>query len=77
MKIVLRLRIQNKGASAVKVKGITFSFPGSSYAARTMQGVNMDGSLDLDAGEAAFWSNGRVDLDPDPDVDNGSTTPCT
>ena len=71
VKIVLRLRLENKGGSAVKVNGITFSFPGSSYAAKTMQGVNMDGSLDLDAGEAAFWSNGRVNLDPDDDnVDN-------
>ena len=36
------------GAAAVKVKGIRYSFPGSSYAAVDMQGVNMDGSLDLD-----------------------------
>ena len=46
-KIVLRLRLENKGASAVKVKGIRFSFPGSSHPATDMQGVNMDGSLDL------------------------------
>src|SRR5262249_19639705 len=70
VKLVLRLRLENKGASAVKVKGIRFSFPGSSFPAMDMQGVNMDGSLDLDPGEAAFWSNGRVDLNPDPDVDN-------
>jgi hypothetical protein len=69
-KIVLRLRLENKGASAVKVKGIRFSFPGSSQPSTDMQGVNMDGSLDLDPGEAAFWSNGQVDLNPDPDVDN-------
>jgi hypothetical protein len=69
-KIVLRLRLENKGGSAVKVNGITFSFPGSSSAAKVMQGVNMDGSLDLAAGGAAFWSNGRVDLDPDPDAEN-------
>ena len=31
VKLVLRLRLENKGASAVKVKGIRFSFPGSSY----------------------------------------------
>ena len=67
-KIVLRLRLQNNGGRAVKVKGIRFSFPGSSQPAMDMQGVNMDGSLDLNPGEAAFWSNGRVDLDPDPDV---------
>lgn len=70
VKIVLRLRLDNKGTSPVKVKAIRFSFPGSSYAAVDMQGVNMDGSLDLDAGEVGFWSNGRVDLDPDPDVTN-------
>jgi hypothetical protein len=70
VKIVLRLRLENKSGSAVKVNAIRFSFPGSSFAAVDMQGVNMDGSLDLDAGEAAFWSNGRVDLNPDPDVDN-------
>lgn len=71
VKVVLRLRLENKGSSALKVNGITFSFPGSSYAAVTMQGVNLDGSLDLDAGEqAAYWSNGRVDLDPDPDPEN-------
>jgi hypothetical protein len=70
VKIVLRLRLENKGGSKVKVNGIRFSFPGSSYAAVDMQGVNMDGSLDLDAGKAAFWSNGNVDLDPDPDVSN-------
>src|SRR5262245_62033461 len=70
VKIVLRLRLENKSSSALKVNGIKFSFPGSSYPAWNMQGVNMDGSLDLDPGEAAYWSNGRVDLDPDPDIDN-------
>src|SRR5215207_1335162 len=70
VKIVLRLRLENKGSSAVEVKAIRFSFPGSSYAAVDMQGVNMDHSLDLDPGEAAYWSNGRKDLDPDPDVDD-------
>lgn len=69
-KIVLRLRLQNNGTAPVKVTAITFSFPGSSTPAMTMQGVNMDGSLDLDPNEAAFWSNGRVDLDPDPKVDS-------
>lgn len=69
-KIVLRLRIGNKGASLVKVNAIQFSFPGSSHGAVDMQGVNMDGSLDLDPGETLTWSNGRVDLDPDPDVDS-------
>jgi hypothetical protein len=69
VKIVLRLWLQNNGSSLVKVKGIRFSFPGSSYAAVDMQGVNMDASLDLPAGGAAYWSNGRKDLNPDPNVD--------
>ena len=29
VKIILRLRLQNNGAGTVKVKGIRFSFPGS------------------------------------------------
>ncbi|WP_257461827.1 M23 family metallopeptidase [Archangium lipolyticum] len=70
VKLVLRLRLENKGSGTVKVKAIRFSFPGSSQPAMDMQGVNMDGGLDLDAGETATWSNGMVDLDPDPDVKN-------
>lgn len=73
VKIVLRLRLENKSSSTLKVNGITFSFPGSPYDAVAMQGVNMDGSLDLDTSEkkAAYWSNGRVNLDPDDDnIDN-------
>src|SRR5262245_11323079 len=70
VKIVLRLRLQNAGTSPVKVTGIAFSFPGSSHPATVMQGVNMDGSLELDPNEAQYWSNGRVDLDPDPKKTN-------
>lgn len=70
VKIVLRLLIKNKGTKTVKVNKIQFSFPSSSHAAVDMQGVNMDGSLDLDAGASAYWSNGRVDLDPDPKKEN-------
>lgn len=70
VKIVLRLRLENKSGSAVKVNAIRFSFPGSAYPAIDMQGVNLDGSLDLGAGQAAFWSNGHADLNPDPKVDN-------
>lgn len=69
-KVVLRLRIKNTGKSTVRVNGITFSFPGSTHPSTVMQGVNMTGSLDLAAGAAEFWSNGIVDLDPDPDVKN-------
>jgi hypothetical protein len=70
LKMVLRLRLENKDSSTVKVKGIRFSFPGASQPTMNMQGVNMDGSLDIDKGEAAFWSNGIVDLDPDPNKKN-------
>jgi hypothetical protein len=63
VKIVLRLRLQNNGTSTVKVKGIRFSFPGSSYPAVDMQGVNKDGSLDLVAGVPAYWCDGVVYLD--------------
>jgi len=68
-KLVLRLELKNTGDAALKVTGIRFSFPGSSHGTVAMQGVNQDGSLDLDPYDKAFWSNGRVDLDPDPDVD--------
>src|SRR6185295_17187217 len=73
VKVVLRLRLENKNKKKgdfIKVKAIRFSFPGSSQPAMDMQGVNMDGSLDLDAGAVAVWSNGRVDLDPDPNATN-------
>ncbi|HTE06355.1 MAG TPA: M23 family metallopeptidase, partial [Planctomycetota bacterium] len=68
IKLVLRLRLANKGSTELKVKGITFSFPGSSAPSKEMEGINLDGALDLVAGDAAYWSNGRVDLDLDPDV---------
>jgi len=68
VKVVLRLRMENTGNSTVKVKAIKFSFPGSSQPAKDMDGVNLDGGLDLSPGETAKWSNGRVDIDPDPDV---------
>ena len=70
VKVVLRLQIENKDSKTVKVKGIRFSFPGSSQPATDMQGINMDGSLDLAKGATATWSNGVVDLDPDPDKKN-------
>lgn len=70
VKIVLRLWIKNNESKTVKVNQIRFSFPGSSHAAVDMQGVNMDGSLDLAAGASAYWSNGRIDLDPDPNKEN-------
>jgi hypothetical protein len=68
-KLVLRIRIQNNSDAALKVIGIRFSFPGTPHVDVDMQGVNMDGGLDLNPKQAAFWSNGQVDLDPDPNVD--------
>jgi Peptidase family M23 len=70
LKIVLRLRLENNGATTLSVSKIRFSFPGSSQPAMDMQGVNTDGGLDLAAGANAFWSNGRFDLDPDPVATN-------
>jgi hypothetical protein len=70
VKVVLRLKLKNTGDTLLKVNGIRFSFPGSSQPAKDMQGVNMDGSLDLDKNEEANWSSGNVDIDPDPDVAN-------
>ncbi len=81
VKIVLRLRITNNEANPVVVSGIKFSFPGSQVAPVDMQGVafvlDPDGATTaaqamgtLQPGQTATWSNGLVDLDPDPDVKN-------
>ncbi len=59
-KIVLRLRLDNTGATAVNVTGIKFSFPGSIQPASIMKDVNLDGSLNLAAGTGLFWSNGAI-----------------
>jgi murein DD-endopeptidase MepM/ murein hydrolase activator NlpD len=67
-KLVLRLRITNQEAKAIRVKGITVAFPGSNRPSIAMQGVNVDGSLNLAPSTHALWSSGQVDLDPDPDV---------
>lgn len=76
-KIVLRLRLENKGRSAVKVKAIRFSFPGSSPPAIDMQGVNMDGSFELDSGDAGSGRTGASTSIPVRTSRRGSTTPCT
>ena len=81
VKIVLRLRITNNESSPVVVSGIQFSFPGSQVAPVDMQGVNLvldpDGPTTaaqangtIQPGQTATWSNGVVDLDPDPSVSN-------
>src|SRR5262245_5254047 len=69
-KLVLRLELKSHESQLVKLKGITVSFPGSTQSAFTMQGVNMDGSLDLAPNSPVFWSSGVVDLNPDPDITN-------
>jgi murein DD-endopeptidase MepM/ murein hydrolase activator NlpD len=79
VKIVLRLRIKNNESTVVTVNAIQFSFPGSSAPATDMQGVALildpDGSTTpaqamgtIQPGQTATWSNGVVDLDPDPKV---------
>ena len=71
-KIVLRLRLTNNSASTLTLSGIVFSFPDSSHPAKTMQGVKIAVSTEVDpdpndgkigAGKTATWSNGVVDLD--------------
>src|SRR5262249_37390295 len=78
VKIVLRLRIMNNESNTVMVNGIQFSYPGSSAPSQNMQGVGLvliaDGaktaSANIGAGQTATWSNGVVDLDPDPKKTN-------
>jgi hypothetical protein len=78
VKIVLRLRITNNENEQVVVSGIQFSFPDSQVAPVTMQGVAMvliaDGqkkaSDAIGPGQTATWSNGVVDLNPDPKISN-------
>ena len=71
-KIVLRLRLKNNSASTLTLSSIEFSYPGTSLAAKTMQGVKIAVSTEADpdpndgkiaAGKTATWSNGVVDLD--------------
>lgn len=69
-KLVLRLLLKNNESQAVKITGVSVSFPSSSQGTVVMQGVNLDGSLDLAPGAQAFWSSGIVDLNPDPQVSN-------
>jgi hypothetical protein len=59
LKLVLRLQLQNKESSAVKVTGITFSFPGTSHADVHMQDINSYDNLNLAAGAKTYWCNGK------------------
>jgi hypothetical protein len=82
LKGVLRLRITNNYADqVVVVNAIQFSFPGSAAPAKDMQGIALvldpDGVTKpseamgaIQPGQIATWSNGVVDLNPDPNVQN-------
>jgi len=81
-KSVLRLRITNNYTDqVVVVNAIQFSFPGSAAPAKDMQGIafilDPDGDTKpseamgaIQPGQTATWSNGAVDLNPDPNVTN-------
>jgi hypothetical protein len=79
VKIVLRLKLKNAGTTDLTLKGITFSYPGSSHADSIMQGVKIavdpSGEEDpndgvIKAGTTATWSNGVVDLDDSEEGQN-------
>jgi hypothetical protein len=81
IKCVLRLRITNNEPTQVVVNAIQFSFPGSATPAKDMQGIafvlDPDGATTaaqamgaIQPGQIATWSNGVVDLSPDPNVKN-------
>jgi hypothetical protein len=55
VKVVLCLTIKNNESKAVHVKGIVYSFPGSSAPSTTMQNV----AIDIPAGGTMQWSNGH------------------
>ena len=59
LKLVLRLHLQNKESSTVKVTDITFSFPGTSHAAVHMKDINSYDNLSLVAGADTYWCNGK------------------
>src|SRR3954452_25531653 len=61
VKVVLCLTIKNNESKAVHVKGIGYSFPGSSAPSTTMTGV----SIDIPAGGTMQWSNGHGTLNKD------------
>lgn len=72
VKIVVRLRLTNNSAQTLTLSDISFNFPGSTVAKRTMQGVKIAVSSPTDPdpddgrippGAEVTWSNGVVDLD--------------
>jgi len=66
VKIVLRLDITNNHPEKnIKVTAIKFVFPSSSI---DMKNVNNYNNMDIGHGKTVAWSNGIVDLDPDPEI---------
>jgi len=59
LKLVLRLQLRNTGTSALKITGITFSFPGTSHDAVPMKDINSYDNLNLAAGAITYWCNGK------------------
>jgi hypothetical protein len=66
IKIVLRLNIKNNYSDKnVEVTEIKFVFPSSSV---DMKNVNNYGNMNIGPLKTVSWSNGLVDLDPDPEI---------
>lgn len=65
-KVVFRLEITNNYSDKnVEVTGIKFVFPSSSF---DMKNVNAYGQMSIGPHQKAIWSNGLVDMNPDPDI---------
>jgi hypothetical protein len=78
VKIVLRLDITNAEPNPVTIYRIRYSFPGTNNAAFEMVGENVyyGGILtNIAPGATVVFSNGRVDLDPDPNAENFVESP--
>lgn len=69
IKLVLACLIRNNESSSLTLANVRFSFPGSSVAARNMQGENL-AIAPIDPGASAWWSNGVVKLSEEQTVDN-------
>jgi hypothetical protein len=68
VKIVIRLNIKNNYSDKnVQVTAIKFVFPSSSV---DMKNVNNYDNMDIGPLKTVSWSNGLVDLDPDPEISN-------
>jgi hypothetical protein len=69
VKIVLACLIKNNEATNLELSGVTFSFPGSSAAAKIMQGVTM-ASDPIAPHASTWWSNGVVKLSENNAINN-------